>query len=694
MIKSFIPWLLVFIFLIIGWEAQIFAEENEETIVFLHTNDEHGNIDHFAQIAWKKRKIEENFDNVFLVGGGDIFSGNPVVDRYIASNGKKFPGKPMIKLMNKVGYDAVVIGNHDFDYGLEKLSLLKEIASFPMLLANVAVEDYQLFKTPKPYWKKITEKGTKVAFLGLIGVGRLGIPATHPENLDGLVFSPPLRAVEELSPLEDKADLVIGLSHIGFQGDKELARQTPFFDIIIGGHSHSVVEEPVKIDETLISQAGSHGRFLGKITVEINPQKGEIANWKGHLIPVEDIEGKCPKVERKIMKFEENIAATEEEVLAFLPGGLGGREKLGSLMAKALVEKFQLDFAFQNAGGVRLNYLPPVVTRGDVYRLDPFDNGVTILKMSPAEIKKLLKYSFNRYMSIDLFPGGGGYEIVVNEAGEVEKVNIWNRDGEELKEKEYYLVGLNSYIAQTYYPLSNVEKKKEKPITTTESLIRFFQEKDFLSYKQGKNAFVDVKRTGAEGTPVANSPFYFSTKNKADQPVSPGTLIAQALKEKGNTDIGFYPTRQLGSNLSLNPGVINQEILNLFFPGFRYENQIVIFSLTGKELEKIIQEEIKRTGYDVPFQFSEGFRYQIIKGEEGDRKINLFLKGKELGREETYLIALNNYEAGRWERIVGSLGNKKGLGLSEKEALLSYLKKIEDLPEGLSKKRFRTGKPQ
>jgi len=694
MLFKFFLFVLTGFLVISSLDAGVLAENELEKIVFLHTNDEHGQIENFGRIAWKKEKLKENYNAVFLLSAGDIFSGNPVVDHYNRENGEKFPGKPMIELMNAAAYDAMVIGNHDFDYGQIQLNLLRQKADFPMLLANIETKEKALLEKPVPYLVETTESGTEISFLGLVEVGSRGLPATHPSNLEGLVFLAPLKAAEEYEFLARKSDIVIGLTHLGLRKDKILAKEAGFLEVILGGHSHTALEKPEEINGTLIAQAGSKTDYLGKIVIKYNPAEGKVEKRKGSLLPIDEIKKTNLSVEKKIDAFQEEMAYLREDIVAFYPGGIRGQEQLGSLLASAVAERYDLDIAFQNIGGVRSGYLPPEISRVDIYRLDPFDNEIVIVEMTLEELRTLLANSFSRRNSIDLLPGGGRYEVRVNEAGEVEKINIWGKDGEKFAEEETYLIGLNSYVAETYYPLPPLQKRRELSETTAENLITFLKKNDKIDLSQGDKTAVRIERSGAKGAFVGKCPLPLSTGNKTSQSVSAGTLIAEAIKVAGGADLGFYPKNQLCPDLELTKGPLNQEILDLFFPGFRYENPVLIFDLTGGTLEKILINEIKRTGYDVPYQFSKNIEYVLLHTEESRTGIELYLEGKRIEREQTYSVALNGYEAGKWQQRYGFLKNKRQVGYSEKEALLAYLDYMENLPRELWTERVEKKKPR
>ncbi len=418
-----------------------------ETIVILHTNDEHATIENFGRIAWQRAQLQEEYDHVFLVSAGDIFSGNPVVDQYIV-HGEDLRGEPIVDLMGMAGYDVVVIGNHEFDYGQEILQQGIDQARFPFILANVYAEAAHL-KQPPAYVTLETEAGTVVTFLGLTEVTPAGIPSTHPGKLEGLEFLDPITTASQYLYLRETADLFVALTHLGYEWDQELAATMGELDIIIGGHSHTTITSPQLHNGVLVAQAGENAEYLGKIIVEITAQ-GDIVSMEGFLIPVGDIAGTAEEVEQRIAYYQEQAEAVFARQLNHLLQPLAGNAELGSLMADTIVEVLGVDFAFANHGGVRVDSLSDVLTVGDVFRLEPFGNDIVVLPMTPDDIRSLLAFSYLRHNQVDLQPGGLHYTITVGPDGEIEDVELAHPDDTPLQEDSVYEVGLSSYVASTY----------------------------------------------------------------------------------------------------------------------------------------------------------------------------------------------------------------------------------------------------
>jgi 5'-nucleotidase len=264
---------------------------NELTkLTILHTNDVHSHIDPFADndpkyarlggVARRSaliRKIRAEEKNVLLFDAGDIFQGTPYFNMY--------GGEPEIKLMSDMQYDATTIGNHDFDNGMEGLVKQMPHATFPFLCSNYNFSDTPLFNKTSPY--KIFEVGgIKVGVFGL-GIELTGL--VDKKLFGNTVYEEPVAKTEYYSRLlkkEMKCDLVICLSHLGYKyvdekiSDERLAKVSRNIDLIIGGHTHTFLDEPVHFTnaegkEVLVAQVGWAGICLGRVDYYFKKNTGK-----------------------------------------------------------------------------------------------------------------------------------------------------------------------------------------------------------------------------------------------------------------------------------------------------------------------------------------------------------------------------------------------------------------------------------
>lgn len=256
----------------------LFAKKNDIKITILHTNDMHSHIHPFtsgrnkglggmAQRAGIINKIRTQEEHILLLDAGDIFQGTPYFNFY--------EGELEFKLMSQMKYDAATLGNHDFDNGLIGLKKQLPYAKFPFLIANYDFSNTILKNTFEPY--KIFNKGG--INIGVFGLG-IKLEGLVPKKLyQETIYREPIETANYYASLlknKKKCDLVICLSHLGFKyktkkvSDINLAKQTRNIDLIIGGHTHTFLKEPIEqlnLDKkrVLINQVGWAGINLGKI---------------------------------------------------------------------------------------------------------------------------------------------------------------------------------------------------------------------------------------------------------------------------------------------------------------------------------------------------------------------------------------------------------------------------------------------
>jgi len=264
-----------------------FGNNKDIKLTILHTNDMHSHIHPFtsgrnkglggmAQRAAQIKQIRKQEEHVLLLDAGDVFQGTPYFNVY--------GGELEFKLMSEMKYDAVTLGNHDFDNGLEGLKKQLPHANFPFLIANYDFSDTILKDTFKPY--KVFRKGDLK--IGVFGIG-IELDGLVPKKLyQNTVYQDPISTANHYANLlkqKEKCDLVICLSHLGFKykgikiSDMTFASQTLDIDLIIGGHTHTFLKNPVKqlnLDEkeVLINQVGWAGINIGKIDYHFSQSDG------------------------------------------------------------------------------------------------------------------------------------------------------------------------------------------------------------------------------------------------------------------------------------------------------------------------------------------------------------------------------------------------------------------------------------
>lgn len=254
----------------------------QKSIVILHTNDTHSRIEPIPEsdrIAGNKggvvrrmnyiEQVRKENKNVLLFDAGDFLQGTPYFNL--------FKGEVETEAMNMMRYDAVTLGNHEFDYGLEALEKVVRRAKFPIISSNYDFSGTPLNNFIKPYliFKK---DGVKIGVIA-INIQPRGLIASG--NYDGMKFLQPERVANELAlklKTTDRCDMVICLSHLGYTADKRLVEQTRNIDIIIGGHSHTNMKTPdmlknIDNKDVMVFQTAGRGIYVGRIDVELEKVK-------------------------------------------------------------------------------------------------------------------------------------------------------------------------------------------------------------------------------------------------------------------------------------------------------------------------------------------------------------------------------------------------------------------------------------
>lgn len=426
-------------------------EKADLTIFFV--NDQHGRINNFSKV----KAIVDNAKaegNALLVSAGDIFAGNPIVDQY------EEQGFPMIDIMNRTGFDVGVLGNHEFDFGEEVLKDRINQSQFPWILANVDASGSAVSQ-PDPF-VTLTVGEFRVTFLGLVetnGKENDIIPSTHPLRVADLTFQKHQDVLSNYANLksQENADVMVALTHLGSGADRELARTTSFVDLIIGGHSHELINE--RVNDIPIVQAGANLQLLGKIELQIEDQ--QVTDASVSMIDLNDVTESDEALEQTIAAYNDNPAlATVVGQSEFNHQSWG----LGCFYTTALKEYMEVDFTNQNLGGIRAGIDEGPITRFEIFAMDPFNNGSMAFTKSVAEFEAFFCEAGQRF----LFTG-----IQVDESGG--DVQIVDANGVPLADDTMLTMGVNDYLVAVYDDFFDVQQADIRDYTTAEAIIGYLQ---------------------------------------------------------------------------------------------------------------------------------------------------------------------------------------------------------------------------
>ncbi len=374
-------------------------------LTILHVNDFHGRLEPAkpkpgidnvptggaALLAGRiRREREKDPGGTVLLSAGDMFQGTP------ASN--LFHGAPVLEIMNSLSFDAMALGNHEFDWGLDVLRKLRSGASFPFLSATVTGNAGRLLPGILPY-VLLERKGIRIA---VVGVSTPDTPyTTKRDNVEGLVFLDPVSALPEVvrEARSKGAAVVVVLSHLGFEEDRKLAAAVPGIDVIVGGHTHTAVTKPVRVGGTVVAQAGSHGMYLGVVRLEADPKTGSVsyAESGSGLLPVLAAPGapEDPEIARIVGSYRARLAGEFRRVVGKSDVDLvrddNDESNVGNLLCDAARAATGADVAFMNAYGIRADLPGGEITLEQVYTMLPFENTLMTVELTGSGIVSALE---------------------------------------------------------------------------------------------------------------------------------------------------------------------------------------------------------------------------------------------------------------------------------------------------------------
>ena len=388
---------LCFALLIVGSACSTKKTTPTAEIVIFHTNDTHGRVaGNDSDIIGIDRiaAIRQATPNSILVDAGDTLHGLP-----IATLSK---GADIATLMKAAGYDAMGIGNHEFNYGWEHLAMLRDVAGFPFLASNVLLDGTPFLDD------------TFIIEIDSVSIGFFGITteatqySAMPAFVEGLTFRNSVEtAREKVEYLQSKnVHVIVALCHMGLEPVHDsalsfvLASEVPEIDIIIDGHSHTELPEGRFVSGVLIAQTGQYGDNLGKITVSI--EKGEIVTKAASLITYDEASLYIPDevVAQMLSVISDSIAnMLDESVGESLvsmssdrsPGVRTQEMPIGNLVADAYRSASDADIAIANGGDIRADIEAGVITRGDIISVLPFGNTLMVKKITPAVLFEVLE---------------------------------------------------------------------------------------------------------------------------------------------------------------------------------------------------------------------------------------------------------------------------------------------------------------
>lgn len=444
-------------FIVFGFFMYIILSPSE--FVILSTNDMHASLENMSRLA---TAVKECRDTVFtiVVDAGDRWTGNAYVD---LAEGRL----PMIRLMNAVGYDVAALGNHDFDPGQKVLDEALDKADFEVVCANMTATG-ELLDDVDACKRIETPAGVAVDFVGVVTSYANGHPDGNDVNFEGLKFEDP-QLVAKRECEDSNADVKVLLSHMGHDRDFELVSQYGGYDILIGGHTHKLLD--TLVNGTVIGQTERKLRYVGVTKVKMRGSK--IANIEYENIP---LKGYAPDAEiEAIVKDIEANPALKEVVgsMANATNHVG----LCNLQTKIIKEAMGADIGIYHRGGVRIiEGLPQGdVTIKTLFDNEPFFSQVHTAEMTAAQLRKLIVEKYNDTVNakeshcVDLY-ATTPYRIIVDENDMAYDVEF-----PRLKEGVKYRVAVADYVARNYAHFER-ENEVRQPVLVYDLDVAYFKQ--------------------------------------------------------------------------------------------------------------------------------------------------------------------------------------------------------------------------
>lgn len=476
-------------------------------LTILYTTDTHGHIASDGETMGLDRiaRIKERHPGAVLLDAGDFLHGTPLAtfDQ----------GKTVIRLMHRAGYDAVALGNHEFDYGLRVLrqrvaEACAEPSPMEVLSANVRTLDGALLVKP---WLRVVREPVTLCVFGLTTEETK--TQTAPDAVTDLLFADVSETAASTAAYlrHTGCDVVVALTHVGsdahvVEPSTAIARNTPGLDAVIDGHSHRRFAELVPNGPITVS-SGAHGNAVGKLELFLDAQTKKIVTARNTFLTVKDVGELAPVLSLtcELAAYTAAVDSALGRVAAISPAPLAGdreamrtREtRLGDLAADALRAAYGTDVAIINSGGIREGLPEGPVTRKDLQAVFPFADCVVSMEVTGKELHDILEHGFSKLPGADgAFPQLSGLTVIVDAqfppGSRVRKVTAAEKA---LRQDAVYTLAANGFLTQggDGYPHLATKKRLQSWMTVEEAMTVHLNRADIFPPKGERILFTTDK---------------------------------------------------------------------------------------------------------------------------------------------------------------------------------------------------------
>jgi len=448
----------------------------------IHTNDIHGwamskpdreepsrLVGGAAALANFVKREKAKGAPVLFVDGGDWFVGTP--------EGTITRGKMMVETFNALGYDATVIGNHEYDFGEDTVKDLVSQLKTSVLGTNIIKKSSgKIVDYARPYLIKEVS-GVKI---GVFGLTTSKMPKLNfPKNIAGLEFRDEVEAAKDMVAVLKKkgADVIVLLSHVGFeggkrheklQGDQTIAREVPGIDVIVGGHTHTPIWKPERVNGAIIVQAWAYLSHAGVVDLEVDPSSKKVLSSSGRLekLWVDEL-GEDKNVSEIVKRYQAEVGKELDEVIGSseqeLVRSYKEEDQVGRWMTDCMRKWSKTDVAIQNGGGIRANIPKGPIALRNMFEVMPFMNFVVSVNMTGKDVLALFDRGVSGEIGMIEISGARFEYDSTAPAGKRIK-NAWI-GGERLDPEKYYSLSVPDFITEggDDYDFSRATDKAEHP---------------------------------------------------------------------------------------------------------------------------------------------------------------------------------------------------------------------------------------
>ena len=389
-------------------------------VTFLQINDTHGYIESHPELVWRGdeaiyptlggyARIASIFRDVRRERPGAVIAldnGDTLHGTYPAVHSR---GEALVPLLNELSLDGMTV-HWDFAYGPAQLRKLAGQLSYPVLAINCYQKDSGLLAFPPSH--VVERGGIRVGIVGIAAtIVDKGMPPAFSEGLCFTLGREELPAHLERLRNEERADLVVVLSHLGFPQDFQLASEVDGIDVLLSGHTHNRLEKPARVNESIIIQSGCHSSFVGRLDIEV--ESGKVVGFTHRLIPVDQTIAPDAAMEKMVDAIMSPYRDMLGEVVGRTTIGLNRNTVLEStmdnLLLDAIAEVAGTKLAFSNGWRYGAPVPPGPITRNDLWNIIPTNPQISTVEITGEEIWMMMEENLERTFSADPYGQMGGY---------------------------------------------------------------------------------------------------------------------------------------------------------------------------------------------------------------------------------------------------------------------------------------------